>query len=54
MGENNYDKQLEELIEPEDTSSGADSITHPFNPNEIEIETPPFTIGYLIVSAGIP
>lgn len=48
MGKKNYDKQLEELIEPEDTSSGADSITHPFNPNEIEIETPPFTIGYLI------
>lgn len=35
-------------IEFEDTSSGTDDITHPFNPNEIEIETPPFTVGYLI------
>lgn len=35
-------------IAPEDTSSGSDEITHPFNPNEIDIETPPFTIGYLM------
>ena len=36
-------------IEVEDTSSGLDeTITHPFNPNDIEIETPPYTIGYLI------
>lgn len=38
-----------DIIEPEDTSSGNDEyITHPFNPNDIEIETPPYTIGYLI------
>ncbi|KGN80349.1 hypothetical protein HR13_04505 [Porphyromonas gulae] len=38
-----------EDIEIEDTSSGQDgTITHPFNPNDIEIETPPFTVGYLI------
>lgn len=36
------------IIDPEDTSSGNEAITHPFNPNEIEIETPPFTVGYLI------
>jgi len=36
------------IIDPEDTSSGGETITHPFNPNEIDIETPPFTIGYLI------
>jgi hypothetical protein len=35
-------------VEPEDTSSGDAEITHPFNPNEIDIETPPFTIGYLM------
>lgn len=38
----------EEVIDKEDTSSGNDSITHPFNPNEIEIDTPPYTIGYLM------
>lgn len=48
MDENYINDDLETVIEPEDTSSGNDSITHPFNPNEIEIETPPFTIGYLI------
>lgn len=38
-----------EEIEIEDTSSEQDKrITYPFNPNDIEIETPPFTIGYLI------
>lgn len=38
-----------EDIEIEDTSSKQDKrITYPFNPNDIEIETPPFTIGYLI------
>lgn len=38
-----------EDIEIEDTSSEQDKrITYPFNPNDIEIETPPFTIGYLI------
>lgn len=42
-------KQREELIiEPEDTSSGSILITHPFNPNEIEIESPPYTVGYLM------
>jgi len=35
-------------IEEENTSSGGGVITHPFKPNEIEIETPPFTVGYLI------
>lgn len=38
----------EEIIEDEDTSSGNVPITYPFNPNEIEIETPPYTVGYLI------
>jgi hypothetical protein len=38
----------EPIIEYEDTSSGTEIITHPFNPNEIEIETPPYTVGYLI------
>lgn len=38
-----------EEIEVEDTSSEQDKrITYPFNPNDIEIETPPYTIGYLI------
>ncbi len=36
------------IIDPEDTSSGNEAITHPFNPNEIEIEIPPFSVGYLI------
>ena len=35
-------------IDVEDTSSGNDAITHPFKPNEIEIDTPPYTIGYLM------
>ncbi len=38
----------EQIIDNEDTSSGNVTITHPFNPNEIEIETPPYTVGYLI------
>lgn len=42
------DQNTEEIIDPEDTSSGSETITHPFNPNDIEIETPPYTIGYLI------
>ncbi len=38
-----------EEIEIEDTSSEQDKrIAYPFNPNDIEIETPPYTIGYLI------
>lgn len=37
-----------EIIEAEDTSSGSDTIIRPFNPNEIEIETPPYTVGYLM------
>jgi hypothetical protein len=46
--EENYITQNED-IDVEDTSSGLDeTITHPFNPNDIEIETPPFTVGYLI------
>jgi hypothetical protein len=35
-------------IEREDASSEGEVISNPFNPNDIEIETPPFTIGYLI------
>lgn len=35
-------------IEEEDTSSGDDLIIQPFNPNDIEIETPPYTVGYLM------
>lgn len=42
------DENIDKVVEPEDTSYGNDSITHPFNPNELEIETPPYTIGYLI------
>ena len=46
--EENYITQNKD-IEVEDTSSGLDeTITHPFNPNDIEIEIPPYTIGYLI------
>ncbi|MDR0700688.1 MAG: DUF262 domain-containing protein [Tannerella sp.] len=37
-------------VESEDTSFGNDVIEKPFNPNDIEIETPPFTVGYLIDS----
>jgi len=48
MEELNLNDEPEKVIEPEDTSSGNEVITHPFNPNEIEIETPPFTVGYLI------
>ena len=42
------DENIDKVVEPEDTSYGNDSITHPFNPNEIEIDTPPYTIGYLV------
>ncbi len=42
---NNID---EKIIDDEDTSSGSDTIIRPFNPNEIEIEIPPYTIGYLM------
>lgn len=39
----------EDIIDNEDTSSGNDeTIIYPFNPNDIEIDTPPYTIGYLI------
>ncbi len=48
MEELNLNDEPEKVIETEDTSSGSEVITHPFNPNEIEIETPPFTVGYLI------
>ena len=38
----------DEDIEGEDTSSGEDElITYPFNPNEVEIEIPPFSIDFL-------
>jgi hypothetical protein len=39
-----------EEVENEDTSSGNEIIIRPFNPNEIEIETPLFSIGFLIDS----
>ena len=38
----------EQVIDTEDTSSGREPITHPFNPNDIDIVTPPFTVGNLI------
>jgi len=37
-------------VEREDTSYGSEVITRPFNPNDIEIETPPFSVGFLIDS----
>lgn len=49
MSTEGFDTIQNEEIEIEDTSSEQDKrITYPFNPNDIEIETPPFTIGYLI------
>ncbi|WP_373728275.1 DUF262 domain-containing protein [Bacteroides heparinolyticus] len=49
MSAEGIDTIQNEEIEIEDTSSEQDKrITYPFNPNDIEIETPPFTIGYLI------
>lgn len=49
MNTEGVDTIQNEEIEIEDTSSEQDKrITYPFNPNDIEIETPPFTIGYLI------
>lgn len=49
MSAEGIDTIQNEEIEMEDTSSEQDKrITYPFNPNDIEIETPPFTIGYLI------
>jgi hypothetical protein len=42
------EEETENYVEEENTSSGVDTIIHPFKPNEIEIETPPFTVGYLI------
>jgi ABC-type dipeptide/oligopeptide/nickel transport system ATPase component len=47
MDELNFNEE-ERVIDSEDTSSGNETITHPFNPNEIEIETPSYSIGYLI------
>jgi hypothetical protein len=38
----------EQEIENENTSFGNIAITCPFNPNEIEIETPPYAVRYLI------
>jgi hypothetical protein len=46
MSTNNDDIEDENINVNEDLSSM--NITHPFNPNEIEIETPPFTVGYLV------
>jgi len=44
-----YDMEgTENDVEEEDTSSNDVVITHPFKPNEIEIITPPFTVGYLM------
>jgi hypothetical protein len=37
-------------VEYDDAYSIGEIITRPFNPNDIEIETPPFTVGYLIDS----
>lgn len=48
MENETYILKTEEEIETEDTSSGDERIIRPFNPNEIEIETPPFTVGYLM------
>ena len=45
---NDIDRNQE--IDQEDTSSGNEVIIKPFNPNDIEIETPPFSIGFLIDS----
>lgn len=39
---------LDADIETEETSSSDGVIIHPFKPNEIEIETPPFSVGYLM------
>ena len=47
---NNINANQEEDVEKEDTSFGDEVIEKPFNPNDIEIETPPFTVGYLIDS----
>lgn len=41
-------EETENDVEAENTSSGTEIITHPFKPNEIEIATPPFTVGYLM------
>ncbi len=47
--EESFPTQDKDYIETEDISYGDDeTITYPFNPNDIEIETPPFTIGYLV------
>ena len=35
-------------VEEEDTSSDEGIIIHPFKPNEIEIDTPAFSVGYLM------
>jgi hypothetical protein len=45
---NNINEEQE--VDNEDTSSGNEIITRPFNPNDIEIETPPFSVGFLIES----
>ena len=37
-----------EELEIEDNSSGKDGITDPFNPNDVKIESPAFTIAHLI------
>ena len=42
------EKNVLDEIDVEDTSSDNGVIIHPFKPNEIEIDTPPFTVGYLM------
>ena len=42
------EKNVLDEIDVEDTSSDNGAIIHPFKPNEIEIDTPPFTVGYLM------
>ncbi|MDR0832917.1 MAG: DUF262 domain-containing protein [Candidatus Symbiothrix sp.] len=44
----NDNGEEEVVFEKEDTSSGSEVITKPFNPNDIDIETPPFLIYSLI------
>ena len=39
---------LEDTVEDEDIHYNKASLDRPFRPNEIQIETPPFTIGYLM------
>lgn len=50
-GSNDIEKYLtnEEDIEVEDISAGQNiAITEPFNPNSIKINTPPYSVGFLV------